>query len=94
MTTGRRSSTTTRPTSSSRNYAPAGYDRRHTFTLAGTYQLPFGDDNGGTLLNEIIRDWQINGTLAAYSGSPFTVTASNAALDQRGNLQTADQSAT
>jgi len=43
------------------------------------------------LLNEIIRGWQINGTFAAYSGAPFTVTASNSALDQRGNLQTADQ---
>ena len=74
-----------------RNYAPAGYDRRHTFTIAGTYQLPFGHDSDGTLLNEIIRDWQINGTLAAYSGTPFTITASNSALDQRGNLQTADQ---
>ena len=42
------------------------------------------------LLNEIIRGWQINGTFAAYSGAPFTVTASNSALDQRGNLQTAD----
>ena len=25
-----------------RNYAPAGFDRRNTFTLASTYQLPFG----------------------------------------------------
>ncbi len=25
-----------------RNYALAGFDRRHTFTLAYTYQLPFG----------------------------------------------------
>jgi hypothetical protein len=28
--------------------------------------------------------------LVAYSGTPFTVTASNTALDQRGNQQTAD----
>jgi hypothetical protein len=74
-----------------RNYAHAGYDRRHTFTLAYTYQLPFGENNTRTFLREIIRGWQLNGTLAAYSGSPFTVTASNSALDQRGNLQTADQ---
>jgi hypothetical protein len=74
-----------------RNYAHAGYDRRHTFTIASTYQLPFGQPSGGNILNEIIKDWQINGTFAAYSGTPFTVTASNSALDQRGNLQTADQ---
>ena len=74
-----------------RNYAPAGFDRRHTFTLAYTYQLPFGSENRATLMNEIVRGWQINGTFAAYSGTPFSITASNTALDQRGNLQTADQ---
>ncbi len=73
-----------------RNWAPAGFDRRHTFTIGYSYQLPFGVDGEGTFLNEVIRGWQVNGTLAAYSGSPFTVTASNSALDQRGNLQTAD----
>jgi hypothetical protein len=73
-----------------RNYANAGFDRQHTFTLAYTYRLPFGVENGNTLLNALVRDWQINGSLAAYSGTPFTVTASNSALDQRGNLQTAD----
>jgi hypothetical protein len=73
-----------------RNYAPAGYDRRHTFTMAYVYRLPFGSDTGRTLLNAFVKDWQINGTFVAYSGRPFTVTASNSALDQRGNLQTAD----
>ena len=73
-----------------RNYALAGFDRTHTFTMAYTYRLPFGHDRVGTLLNELVRGWQVNGTLAAYSGTPFTVTASNSALDQRGNLQTAD----
>src|SRR5687767_6369965 len=73
-----------------RNYAHAGFDRRHTFTLAYSYRLPFGSDSGNTFANAAIKDWQINGTLAAYSGTPFSVTASNSALDQRGNLQTAD----
>ena len=73
-----------------RNYAPAGYDRRHMFTLAYAYQLPFGEENGSSVLSALIRDWQVNGTLVAYSGAPFTVTASNTALDQRGNQQTAD----
>ena len=73
-----------------RNWAHAGFDRRHTFTLAYTYRLPFGSDSGNTMLNLLIKDWQVNGTYAAYSGTPFSVTASNTALDQRGNLQTAD----
>jgi hypothetical protein len=72
-----------------RNWAPAGYDRRHTFTMAYTWALPFGDGSN-TLLGALIKGWQLNGTFSAYSGTPFTVTASNSALDQRGNLQTAD----
>jgi hypothetical protein len=72
-----------------RNWAPAGYDRRHTFTMAYSWQLPFGEGSN-TLLGALIKGWQLNGTFAAYSGTPFTVTASNSALDQRGNLQTAD----
>src|SRR5207245_10853024 len=73
-----------------RNYAAAGFDRRHTFTLAYTYQVPFGRDHRATLMNQLVRGWQVNGTYAAYSGSPFTVTGSNTALDPRGNLQSAD----
>jgi hypothetical protein len=73
-----------------RNYAPAGFDRRHTFTLAYALQLPFGRSGSKALLDALVGGWQLNGTLAAYTGSPFTVTASNTALDQRGNLQTAD----
>jgi len=73
-----------------RNYAPSGRDRRHSFTLASTYLLPFGERASKSLLDEIVRDWQVNGTFVAYSGTPFTVTASNSALDQRGNQQTAD----
>jgi hypothetical protein len=73
-----------------RNYAPAGFDRRHTFTMAYVWQLPFGNAGRTTVLNALVKGWQLNGTFAAYSGTPFTVTASNTALDQRGNLQTAD----
>jgi hypothetical protein len=73
-----------------RNYALAGFDRRHTFTMAYTYRLPFGSEQSRSLANLLVKDWQINGSLAAYSGTPFSVTASNSALDQRGNLQTAD----
>ena len=83
-------SVTSRPIVFERNYALAGFDRRHTFTLASTYRLPFGSQTGNTLLDTLIRDWQVNGSVASYSGTPFTVTASNTALDQRGNLQTAD----
>ena len=49
-----------------RNYAPAGFDRRHTFTLAYAFQLPFGGGDSRSLLNVLVRGWQLNGTLAAY----------------------------
>jgi hypothetical protein len=74
-----------------RNYAPAGFDRRHAFTLAYAYQVPQGNDARAGIVNALVRGWQVNGTFAAYSGTPFTVTGSNTSLDQRGNLQTADQ---
>jgi hypothetical protein len=77
------------PSQIERNYALAGYDRTHVLQIGVVYALPFGKGDR-TAINAIIRDWQVNGTLLAYSGTPFTVTASNSALDQRGNLQTAD----
>lgn len=35
--------------------------------------------------------WQINGIFSAYQGRPYTLTASGAALNMPGNLQTPDQ---
>jgi hypothetical protein len=74
-----------------RNYAPAGFDRRHAFTLAYVYQPLLRNDSNPGLVNSLLANWQLNGTFAAYSGTPFTITGSNTSLDQRGNLQTADQ---
>jgi len=74
-----------------RNYAPAGFDRRHAFTLAYVYQPLLRNDSNPGLVHSLFGNWQLNGTFAAYSGTPFTVTGSNTSLDQRGNLQTADQ---
>jgi hypothetical protein len=74
-----------------RNWAPAGFDRRHNFQLGFAYQLPWqsaGSYDG--LVNAIIQDWQINGVYAAFSGTPFTVTASGTVLNTPSNTQTAD----
>jgi hypothetical protein len=38
----------------------------------------------------IVNDWQLNGTFGAFSGSPFTVTASGTVLNTPSNTQTAD----
>jgi hypothetical protein len=74
-----------------RNWAPAGFDRRHNFQLGFAYALPW--QSGGSydgVLKTIINDWQINGVFAAFSGQPFTVTASGTAVNTPSNTQTAD----
>ena len=79
------------PSEYGRNYAPAGFDRRHNFQLGFAYALPWqstGGNNG--VLHAIANDWQVNGVLAAFSGAPFTVTASGNALNTPSNQQTAD----
>ena len=77
-----------------RNRAAAGYDRTHVFQLGWVYELPVG--RGKSFLNSgplsyIVGNWQINGILAAYTGTPFTVGAPGSALNAPSNTQTADQ---
>jgi hypothetical protein len=74
-----------------RNYAHAGYDRRHNLQVGFLYQLPWQNTGGyDNLVKAILGDWQINGVFGAFSGSPFTVTASGAVLNTPQNQQTAD----
>ena len=40
-----------------------------------------------TSCNAIANDWQVNGVLAAFSGNPFTVTASGTSLNTPSNQQ-------
>jgi len=82
------------PSQFRRNRALAGYDRTHIFQIGWLYELPFGPGKkispGSRVAGAIVRDWQINGVLARYSGTPFTI-SSSAALDAPSNSQTADQ---
>src|SRR4029450_5389619 len=66
------------PSEFGRNMALAGYDRTHNFHVGVVYQLPWQSDTGTGILRAVINDWQINGTFAAFSGTPFTVTANGA----------------
>jgi hypothetical protein len=57
-------------------------------------ELPFGQ--GKPLASEgisrlLFGGWQLNGIFSAYSGTPFSVTASGTSLNAPGNTQTADQ---
>jgi hypothetical protein len=75
-----------------RNWALAGFDRTHNFQLGFAYALPWQSQGSmdGNVLKAIVEDWQVNGVLAAFSGTPFNVTASGTILNTPGNLQTAD----
>ncbi len=74
-----------------RNYALAGFDRKHNFQMGFAYALPWQTKNGyGNIAKAIFNDWQFNGLLAAFSGTPFTVTADGASLNTPSNTQTGD----
>jgi hypothetical protein len=75
-----------------RNWAPAGFDRRHNFQLGFAYALPWQSQGSySNPVKAVIQDWQVNGVLAVFSGTPFTVTASGTSLNTPNNMQTADQ---
>lgn len=77
-----------------RNRAVAGFDVPQMLQLSFVYELPFGKGRQyahSGLLSELLGGWQMNGIFSAYSGTPFTVTASGASLNAPGNSQTANQ---
>jgi hypothetical protein len=77
-----------------RNWAPAGFDRRHNLQLGFAWALPWQKNESGGyggFLKALVSDWQINGVFGAFSGNPFTVTADNGrSVNTPGNTQTAD----
>ncbi len=79
----------------SRNYTRAGYDRRHMFTLAWVYDMPFGQgkkwSSDSKIVDHILGGWKLNGIFSMYSGTPFSVTGSGSSLRCAGCTQTADQ---
>jgi hypothetical protein len=82
------------PANFGRNRALAGFDRTHNLRVAWLAELPFGAgkqwaQNG--IAAKALGGWQVNGIFSAYSGTPFTVTASSASLNAPGETQTADQ---
>ena len=59
------------------------------------YQLPWQSTNGyGSFVKALGHDWQINGTLGAFSGNPFRVDANGASLNTPSNQQLADLTGT
>jgi hypothetical protein len=59
-------------------YAPAGFDREHTFTVDYVYTLPTLT-NRNSFIKYTLGGWEVTGITRFWSGNPFTVlsTSSN-----------------
>src|SRR5690606_28622932 len=77
------------------NRSVTGYDRTHNLQVTGLVELPFGSGrrylNNGGILSAITGGWQLNSVFSAFSGLPFSVSASGVSLNAPGNTQRADQ---
>jgi outer membrane receptor protein involved in Fe transport len=57
-------------------YGPADWDRKHNFSVATTYELPFG-------MNDVwLGGWSVNQTTIIQGGLPFNVTYRDAGADR------------
>jgi hypothetical protein len=76
------------------NKGTQGGNTPHKVDISTTYELPFGPGrkfaSTGGVVSNIARDWQINAYFTAFSGSPFSISASNASLNAN-SPQRADQ---
>jgi hypothetical protein len=71
-------------------------DRPHNFQTSVVAELPFGPDkpflnSSDGIVSALVRGWQVNGLLSAYSGAPFSISADGASLNMTGSTQQADQ---
>ena len=77
-----------------RNRAAAGFDRKQVLQMGWVYELPFGkgkDYAKSGIAAAVLGNWQVNGVLAAYTGTPFSISAPASALNAPNNSQTANQ---
>ena len=82
------------PSQFSKNKAVIDFDRTLTWTSAANWELPFGKGKpvaSHGVAAAIAGGWQINPTVALYSGRPFSVTADGSSLNAPQNTQVADQ---
>jgi hypothetical protein len=79
------------PLEQHRNWALAGFDRTHNFQIGFAWALPWQSTGSyEDVMHAVFGDWQLNGTFGAFSGTPFTMTASGTAYNTRGTTQTAN----
>ncbi|MBA3716014.1 MAG: TonB-dependent receptor, partial [Pyrinomonadaceae bacterium] len=65
------------------NFALAGFDRTHVFQMGFVYDLPFLNKDTN-LKSRLLGGWQLNGIFGAFSGTPFSITGTNNALNCQG----------
>jgi hypothetical protein len=62
------------------NFAVTGFDRTHVFQLGYVYSLPFLNTRND-LVGKVFGGWQVNGIVAKYSGTPYSIGGTNNALN-------------
>jgi hypothetical protein len=71
-----------------RTYAPSLFDRRHTFNLLLTYDLPLGKGKrwgSNAVADKVIGGWTVSGVYTAASGIPYGVIDLNACATEFGS---------
>jgi len=63
-----------------RNFALGTADRTHMLQMGFAYEVPFGKESK-SVLAQIVKNWQINGIGSAYSGTTFSISGSNPAVN-------------
>jgi hypothetical protein len=66
-------------------YAPAGFDREHTFTVNYVYTLPTLNDRN-SFIKYTLGGWEVAGITRFWSGTPFSVLSTSS---NPGNLDSA-----
>jgi hypothetical protein len=79
------------------DYGPEFFDRKFTFNLLSTYQLPFGKgkrwgNNANPILSRIISGWSISPVFTFGSGLPLSITTESG--QEQGNAFDPNISAT
>jgi hypothetical protein len=65
------------------NFALAGFDRTHMFSLGWAYELPFYKDRTDAA-GMLLGGWQLNGIWRQFSGTPFSISGTNNAMACQG----------
>jgi hypothetical protein len=71
-----------------RTYAPSLFDRRHTFNMLVTYDLPFGKGKrwgSNALADKAVGGWSVSGVYTVASGLPLAVIDINACATEFGS---------